>query len=182
MFDGTWDKTPSMGWMFVPLVEYHGGGAAATIEPLKDHLNDYELHFANTFANGVQACWRGTRLYDAPQTKELVVRMVGWYKQYRELLESDTIHFRRPDGRRLDFVVKANPLTTPALMVCVFNPTDGELSETVRVPVDRSGLAGAVRVNREGALAASGSVVDGLLELKATCRGKGWTWYSVEKA
>ena len=29
IFDGTWDKTPSMGWMFVPLVEYHGGGAAA---------------------------------------------------------------------------------------------------------------------------------------------------------
>ena len=24
--DGTWEKTPSMGWMFVPLTEYHGGG------------------------------------------------------------------------------------------------------------------------------------------------------------
>ena len=36
IFDGTWEKTPSMGWMFVPLTEYHGGGAAATIEPLKD--------------------------------------------------------------------------------------------------------------------------------------------------
>ncbi len=38
VYDGTWNKTPSMGWMFVPLVQYHGGGAAATIEPLKDHL------------------------------------------------------------------------------------------------------------------------------------------------
>ena len=35
IYDGTWTKTPSMGWMFVPLVEYHGGGKAATIEPLK---------------------------------------------------------------------------------------------------------------------------------------------------
>lgn len=35
IFDGTWAKTPSMGWMFVPLVEYQGGGEAATIEPLK---------------------------------------------------------------------------------------------------------------------------------------------------
>ena len=25
IYDGTWQKTPSMGWMFVPLVEYHGG-------------------------------------------------------------------------------------------------------------------------------------------------------------
>ena len=35
IFDGTWEKTPSMGWMFVPLTEYQGGGAAATIEPLE---------------------------------------------------------------------------------------------------------------------------------------------------
>ena len=35
IFDGTWEKAPSMGWMFVPLTEYHGGGAAATIEPLQ---------------------------------------------------------------------------------------------------------------------------------------------------
>ena len=34
IYDGTWEKTPSMGWMFVPLTQYQGGGAAATIEPL----------------------------------------------------------------------------------------------------------------------------------------------------
>ncbi|MEI0738134.1 hypothetical protein VQ056_18200 [Paenibacillus sp. JTLBN-2024] len=27
-------KTPSMGWMFVPLMPYHGGGAEAILEPL----------------------------------------------------------------------------------------------------------------------------------------------------
>ena len=42
IYDGTWGKTPSMGWMFVPLVEYQGGGAAATLEPLEQHLADYE--------------------------------------------------------------------------------------------------------------------------------------------
>jgi hypothetical protein len=31
IFDGTWEKTPSMGWMHVPLVEYQGGGAEVTI-------------------------------------------------------------------------------------------------------------------------------------------------------
>lgn len=36
IYDGTWQKNPSMGWMFVPLVQYHGGGAAATIEPRDD--------------------------------------------------------------------------------------------------------------------------------------------------
>ncbi len=42
IFDGTWNKTASMGWMMVPLSQYQGGGAAATIEPLKDHLPHYQ--------------------------------------------------------------------------------------------------------------------------------------------
>ena len=41
-YDGTWQKTPSMGWMFVPLTQYHGGGAGATIEPLDKHRDHYE--------------------------------------------------------------------------------------------------------------------------------------------
>ena len=69
VFDGTWEKTPSMGWMFVPLTEYQGGGAAATIEPLKDHLPHYGQRMANLFGAGVQACYRGPRLYDAEETR-----------------------------------------------------------------------------------------------------------------
>ena len=44
-----------MGWMFVPLVQYQGGGADATIEPLRDHLALYEAHLANDLGFGVQA-------------------------------------------------------------------------------------------------------------------------------
>jgi hypothetical protein len=35
-------KTPSMGWGFVPLTRYHGGGPEAILEPLSEHLKDYE--------------------------------------------------------------------------------------------------------------------------------------------
>ncbi|HXR10455.1 MAG TPA: hypothetical protein VN792_06740, partial [Candidatus Acidoferrales bacterium] len=59
IYDGTWEKTPSMGWMFVPLTEYQGGGAAATIEPLKDHLEHYQARLANLFGAGVMAAYRG---------------------------------------------------------------------------------------------------------------------------
>ncbi|MFO7617437.1 MAG: hypothetical protein R6V75_09315, partial [Bacteroidales bacterium] len=52
IFDGTREKTPSMGWMFVPLTEYHGGGAAATIEPLEEHLDHYGLMLAANLGNG----------------------------------------------------------------------------------------------------------------------------------
>ena len=44
-----------MGFMFVPLTQYHGGGAAATIEPLNEHLDHYETRLRNLFGAGVQA-------------------------------------------------------------------------------------------------------------------------------
>lgn len=56
IFDGTWEKTPSLGWMFVPLTEYHGGGPEAIIEPLDEHLDHYERILTANLALGVQAC------------------------------------------------------------------------------------------------------------------------------
>jgi hypothetical protein len=69
IFDGTWRMTPSMGWMFVPIVEYHaGGGAAAAIEPLREHLDVYGQILAQNLGSGVQAAYRGLRLYDAEES------------------------------------------------------------------------------------------------------------------
>ena len=56
IYDGTWTKTPSMGWTFTPLTEYHGGGAAATLEPLSEHLHEYQSHLWQNFGSGVQSC------------------------------------------------------------------------------------------------------------------------------
>jgi hypothetical protein len=33
IYDGTWAKIPSMGWMFVPIEQYHGGWPECCIEP-----------------------------------------------------------------------------------------------------------------------------------------------------
>ncbi|HXS54989.1 MAG TPA: hypothetical protein VN726_02625, partial [Hanamia sp.] len=105
IYDGTWNKTPSMGWTFVPLTQYHGGGADATLEPLSEHLNDYEAHLVQNFGSGVQACYRGPRLFDTPVTEALVKKEVSWYKKYRTILNSDIIHIRRADGRDYDAIL-----------------------------------------------------------------------------
>lgn len=175
LFDGTWDKNPSMGWMFVPLVEYHGGGAAATIEPLKDHLLDYELHLANNFGFGAQACYRGMRLYDSPETKALVVRMVTWYKKYRDILESDVIHLRRADGRRLDFILHLNPASSPKAMLVAYNPTGQRLSEVIKVPASGS----SVKVSEREGKPVSQKVIDGHIQIKLDIPAKGWTYYPI---
>ncbi len=38
MFDKTFDKTPTSGWMFLPIESYSGGGAEAIFEPLEQNL------------------------------------------------------------------------------------------------------------------------------------------------
>jgi hypothetical protein len=141
LFDGTWLKTPSMGWMFVPLVQYHGGGAAATIEPLREHLSDYEQHLANNLGYGAQACYRGPRLYDSPETKAAVIKWVTWFKKYRDILESDVIHVRRADGRNLDAVLHVNPALPTRGLAMIYNPGDEPLEQEITLPLYYAGLS-----------------------------------------
>lgn len=149
IFDGTWEKTPSMGWMFVPLTEYHGGGAAATIEPLKDHLDAYEAHLANNFGCGVQACYRGPRLFDAQETKAVVKKWVDFYKKYRPILDSDIIHVRRADGRDIDCMMHVNPhLPTKGLAV-VYNPLGEAVQRKLVLPLYYTGLTETATIRHE---------------------------------
>jgi hypothetical protein len=166
--------------MFVPLVEYQGGGAAATIEPLKDNLVDYELHFANTLGYGAQACWRGVRLYDAPETKAMVVRMVEWFKKYRTILESDVVHLRRPDGRRLDFVLHANPSASPRAILVVYNPTSAPLAESIAIPLHYAGISHATHFREREGKRHSLAVNTETATITTQVPAKGWTYFVIE--
>jgi hypothetical protein len=150
IYDGTWEKTPSMGWMFVPLVEYQGGGAEATLEPLADHLDAYEAHLSQNFASGVQACYRGVRLFDSETTMRAVKTWVNFYRTHRSILDSDIVHLRRPDGRDLDGILHVNPWLATKGLAVFFNPTGRTIEKTVAVPVYYTGLTRRAVV-REGA-------------------------------
>jgi hypothetical protein len=140
IFDGTFDKTPSMGWMFVPLVEYQGGGAEATMEPLSEHLAEYEWHLAQNFGSGVQACYRGPRLYDTEETESLVKKWVSFYKKYRPLLDSDIIHVRRADGRDVDCMMHVNPGLPEKALAMVFNPAEEKVTTQLELPLYYTGI------------------------------------------
>ena len=141
LYDGTWEKTPAMGWTFVPLVQYQGGGDAATIEPLHEHLADYEMHLANNLGYGAQACYRGPRLYDTPETKASVVKWVNWFKRYREVPASDVVYLRRCDGQTWDGVLHASPNgKSEKGMLVLYNSTSHPILETIEVPVYYTGL------------------------------------------
>ena len=151
IYDGTWEKTPSMAWTFVPLTEYHGGGAEATLEPLNDHLDSYRAHMAQNYGSGVQACYRGPRLYDTEATKKLVIEQISHYKKYRDLLNSDIIHLRRPNGRSWDGFMHANPQSANKGLVMLFNPTSKMIREKVKLPLYYTGLEDEVSIlDRDG--------------------------------
>lgn len=152
IFDGTWTKPQTAGWMFVPLTEYHGGGAAATLEPLSEHLPDYEAHLANTLGTGVQACWRGPRLYDTDATRAVVQRWVHWFKARRDILESDLIHCRRADGRDLDWMLHVNPQLRTRAFTMIHNPLGEPVERTLTLPLYYAGLERSARIReQEGA-------------------------------
>ncbi len=180
LFDGTWEKTPSMGWMMVPLVEYQGGGPEATIEPLREHLADYERHLINNLAYGAQACYRGPRLYDAPETRAMVQKWIAWFKKYRKILESDVVHVRRPDGRNLDAIVHVDPGAAIPAMALVWNPTDAERTEELRIPLYFAGLSGTCSIAPEDGGRAYRKLAEGaILPLKVTVPPQGFRWFVI---
>jgi len=183
IYDGTWQKTPSMGWMFVPLTEYHGGGAAATIEPLDEHRRHYELMMAGNLGAGVQAVYRGFRLYDTPRTRDLVRKWVDWYKQYRDILESDIIHdsSRRADGRDLDWYFHANSRLARKGMLVVFNPLERAVEKTIRLNLYYTGLEKEARIRGEDGVSKTYRLDRCYrVSLPVTVEAKGIRWFVIE--
>jgi len=158
IFDGTWEKTPSMGWMHVPLVEYHGGGDEATIEPLKDHLPHYGQRLADLFGAGVQAAYRGSRLYDAPETLELVKKWVAFYKEHRAILDADIIHVKRADGRGLDAILHVNPSNKEKGLLMVYNPLDHPVKQNITINIYYTGLSKTASISENDGKARKFSV------------------------
>ncbi len=181
IFDGTWRKLSSMGWMLTPLVEYTGGGAAATLEPLKDHLDAYGAHLAQNFGSGVQSCYRGPRLYDADETRVLVKDTVAWYKKHRAILESDIIHVRRPDGLDIDCMLHANPALKERGLAMVYNPLSETAKRTLPLPLYYTGITGSAMIReKEGPAREYKLARDYSVEVPVEVPPHGYTWLVIE--
>ena len=95
--------------MFLPLVAYHSSDPAALWEPLAQHRAEYDFALGQYLTAGVAACYRGFRLFDSHATKNIVKSWVDFYKKYREVLNGDIIHVRRPNMQDLDSFLHVNP-------------------------------------------------------------------------
>jgi hypothetical protein len=178
--DGTKEKLPSMGWGFVPLTRYQGGGPEAVLEPLKDHLKEYEQLMVQYYGAGVQACYRGPRLYDTDSTRKLVTNTVAWYKKYRDILNAPMVHLRRADGRDWDGWMHVSPTLKDRAFVLLFNPTSEVLKRIIRLPLYYTGLKDAALVrlkDKQELMVRPGH--DRSIELTVNIPPGGYTWYVI---
>jgi hypothetical protein len=181
IFDGTWEKTPSMGWGFVPLTKYQGGGPEAVLEPLSQHLKDYEQLMMQYYGAGVQACYRGPRLYDTEQTRQTVSGVISWYKKYRSILNSDIIHLRRADGRDWDGILHVNPELQAKGLLMLFNPTDQPITRSVKLPLYYTGLSKTAKIrNKEGSAKTYTLNRNYEVELTVTLLPDSFSWWVIE--
>ncbi|WP_235297138.1 alpha-galactosidase [Portibacter marinus] len=178
IYDGSWQKTPSMGWMFVPLTEYHGGGEAATIEPLQNHLTHYNNIMMSNLGAGVQACYRGPRLYDSEETKQMVKENIDWFKKHREVLEGDIIHLKRADGKSLDYWLNVNPGGDEKGLLMIYNPLDHPIQQKIKVPLYYTGLDHTAEVtDAESNTMKKQLKRDYSIDLKVEVKANDYTWY-----
>ena len=179
--DGTIEKTGAMSWGFVPLTRYQGGGPEAVLEPLQEHLEDYKQLMIQYYGAGVQACYRGPRLYDTETTRKTVAETITWYKKYREILNSDIIHLRRADGRSWDGLIHVNPLLKQKGFLMLYNPTNEILKTTVKVPLYYAGLTQKAIIKEQDKNPISLALNRNYeIELKVTIPANGYNWYVIE--
>jgi hypothetical protein len=178
--DGTFEKLPSMSWGFVPLTRYQGGGPEAVLEPLKDHLKDYEMLMVQYYGAGVQACYRGPRLYDTTTTKALVSNTVSWYKKYRDILNAPIVHLRRADGRDWDGFMHVSPTLKDRAFVLLFNPTGETINRQLSIPLYYTGLKSKAFVFEKDKTHRQ-ILMDGKdnMKLEVSIPGGGYTWYVI---
>jgi hypothetical protein len=143
MYDDLYHFTPTQGWMFVPIADYHAGGAAATFG---GDIAAYEFAVAQYLGAGVAACYRGSLPYSSPAEQAMLTKWIGFYKAHRGTLIQPIVHVRRPDMQGWDGWLHVNPFELGGVpnevgLAVLFNPTDTTLqSQHIHLPLYYTGL------------------------------------------
>ncbi len=181
IYDGTFEKNPSMGWGFVPLTKYQGGGPEAILEPLSEHLADYRQLMFQYYGAGVQACYRGPRLFDTEKTRLMVLDVIDWYKSYRDILNADIIHLRRPDGRDWDGIMHVHAGLKVKGFVLLYNPLPEKILRTISLPLYYTGLTSEATVKHKGIEAKKYRLArDFTIQVPVEIEAGGYTWFTIE--
>ena len=107
--------------------------------------------------------------------------IIGWYKKYREILNSDIIHLRQPDARDWDGIMHVNPELEQKALAMFFNPTNEDITRTIKLPLYYTGLDKKAYIREQENKTKSYKLNrDYTVDLTVTIPANGYTWYVVE--
>lgn len=152
MYDDLYVHLPTQGWMFVPLIPYHGGGDEAAFF---GHLDAYEWAFAQYLGAGTAACYRGDLVFWDDASKAVAQKWVTFYKAHRGTIIQPVVHLRRANMQGWDGWLHVNPFSvggagTEVGVAMLFNPTDAHLDLTLALPLYYCGLSDSALISVNG--------------------------------
>lgn len=149
MYDDTFTKITTQGWMFLPLTPYHSNNPDCYWQPLDEHIKVYDFALGQYFGYGVMSTMRGTKLYDTNSTKSIVIKWVNFYKLHRDILISDIIHIRRPDYQNIDAILHVNSQLKECGLLVIYNQLENNdiVNQTLNVNLYYTGVKNQVKVS-----------------------------------
>lgn len=173
IYDGTWHKTASMGWVNVNTRVLPGG--------MEKSLDKYERQFFGLLSSGAAVSITGHRLYDGPKSRAMLRKWTDWYRRYQALIQGDIIHLRRPDGRDLDYTLHVNPANLEKGMLLVFNPLNEVVKKELTVPLYYTGLTDTAQIReQEGTAKTLKLDREFNVHMPVTIPANGYSWFVVE--
>ena len=181
IYDGTWFKLPTMGWINLHLVGPYAKDPRVGLQPLHKNLDRYKQALMQYLASGCGFGILGLEIYDTPETKAMVSQCLDWFREYRDILTSEIIHISRPNGRNLDCMLHVNPTLKRKGMLVVFNPTDNDIEKKIIIPLYYTGLKEKASVKHEGTEPTTFNLNERKeILLSVKIKAQGMTWYVIE--
>lgn len=149
LHNGSYVRTASMSWTFLPLDVYHGGGLSASFSPYRYNKEDYNWVLAQNLGNGLTSDFRGKNLYDSA-TLKIVQKWTSFFKEHRSVVNADIVHikqaaFKSEKNRKyadgIDAIFHTNAkLDNEKGLLWVYNQTKERRICTLTVPMFYTGL------------------------------------------
>ncbi len=108
-------------------------------------------------------------------------KTIKWYKQYRDILNSDIIHLKRPSGKDWDGFMHANPNAKEKGFALFFNPTNEEMIREITLPLYYTGLTKTATIReKEGSSKTYNLSRDYSVKIEVNIPANSYNWFVIE--
>ena len=175
IFDGTTHKPPTNGGVCFDL--NRAGGMATP-----DELRFYNTSLA-VFLAAAGRCFQGGALWQNDASKALVSAWMATFNRFRDVLNGDIIHVKKPNGRSWDAMMHVLPSAAPGSVrafALFFNPsTTQDIVLSTQLSVYYAGFSAASVVNVEWSDGSTESLPQDIffsIALRKRIEAKGFAW------